>query len=50
MQSSEEIERKRATECLYKLLVTYYNELERNPFEVHTVHITHKLTVLCGPE
>ncbi|XP_065915103.1 maestro heat-like repeat-containing protein family member 1 [Dysidea avara] len=33
MQSSEEIERRRATECLYRLLVTYYNELEQNPFE-----------------
>ena len=34
MQSSEEIERKRAVNCLSNLLVTYYNELEKNPFEV----------------
>lgn len=34
LQSSEEIERKRAVNCLSNLLETYYSELEKNPFEV----------------
>ena len=38
MQSSEEIERRRAVNCLSNLLETYYSELEKNPFEVSPSH------------
>ena len=46
MQSSEEIERKRAVNCLSNLLDTYYSELEKNPFEVSPSHYLHDYTEL----
>ena len=39
MQSSEEIERRRAVDRLNNLLNTYYSELEKNPFEVRVLSV-----------